>query len=135
MAKTRFTPENITKLKDNEIFTFASNRAGRHGKGAAKTAMALFGAEYGVSEGFSGKTYAIPTKDEHIRTLSLVQIEGHIKKFLKVAAEHLDKTFLVTRIGCGLALYRPEDIAPLFKNKEISPNIVFPKDFYDIIYN
>lgn len=35
----RITPENITKLESNQIFVFGSNQSGRHGKGAAKTAL------------------------------------------------------------------------------------------------
>lgn len=32
----------ITKLKDDEVFVFGSNLAGRHGKGAAKQALGFW---------------------------------------------------------------------------------------------
>ena len=35
----RITESNITKLALNDIFVFGSNESGRHGRGAAKTAM------------------------------------------------------------------------------------------------
>lgn len=35
----RIAPNNITKLEKNQIFVFGSNLSGRHGKGAAKTAL------------------------------------------------------------------------------------------------
>ena len=47
----RTTPNIITKLKDNEIFIFGSNLSGRHGKGAAKTALG-WGAKWGQAKGF-----------------------------------------------------------------------------------
>lgn len=131
MVKYKFTPENITKLKDNEIFVFGSNKLGRHGKGAAKTAMALFGAQYGVGEGFTGKCYAIPTKDERLRTLSLVQIEGYFKKFIEAVQSHPDKTFLLTKIGMGLAGLTVDEIAPIvFKFEPLPKNLVIPLEIH-----
>ena len=64
--KGRITPDVITELKDNEIFIFGSNLSGRHGKGAAKTALG-WGAKWGQAKGLQGKTYGIPTKDADIR--------------------------------------------------------------------
>ena len=51
------------------IFVFGSNLAGRHGKGAALFARQERGAIYGVGQGRTGNAYAIPTKDERLRTL------------------------------------------------------------------
>ncbi len=121
------TPENITKLEPDEVFVFGSNLAGIHGAGAAKTALLYFGARYGVGEGFTGQCYAIPTKDRNIETLSIEAIAKHVHKFLRVAALLPDKTFLVTKIGCGLAGYTPADIGPLFKGAP--PNVILPKEF------
>lgn len=96
------------------IFVFGSNRAGRHGKGAAAYAAQHFGAKYGVGEGLTGSAYALPTKDERIRTLPLDQIQAHVERFLAFAESHPELEFEVTRIGCGLAGYRDEQIAPFF---------------------
>ncbi len=98
------------------IFVFGSNLAGRHGKGAALTAVKEHGAQYGVGRGRRGNSYAIPTKDEQIQTLPLWVIELEVQEFIEYARMHPDETFFVTRIGCGLAGYTSQQIAPMFKN-------------------
>lgn len=97
------------------IFVFGSNLAGRHGAGAALHARNHCGAKYGVGEGLQGKSYAIPTKDEQLRTLPLERIREYVERFIAFATERSDLTFEVTRIGCGLAGYKDEDIAPMFQ--------------------
>ena len=97
-----------------EIFVFGSNLAGRHGKGAAKDAVDLYGAEYGNGEGRQGDSYAIPTKDHYLNTLSIETIKPYINRFIHYAKANPDLTFKVTRIGCGLAGYSDIEIAPLF---------------------
>ena len=106
----------------NRIFVFGSNYAGIHGAGAAKTALGHFGAEWGKGEGIQnsnyalvGGSYAIPTKDSHLGTLSLNDINRHVDLFLGFARKHPELYFFVTRIGCGLAGYTDDQIAPLFK--------------------
>jgi hypothetical protein len=96
------------------VFVFGSNLAGRHGAGAALAARRQHGAEYGVGVGPTGWAYAIPTKDEQLRTLPLAEIQPHVDEFLRYAREHPDKVFYVTRVGCGLAGYTDRDIAPMF---------------------
>lgn len=97
------------------IFVFGSNLAGRHGKGAALTAREQFGAVYGQGDGRQGNSYAIPTKGFDLRSrLSLAEIKPYVDSFIKYANQSND-TFLVTRIGCGLAGYSDEDIAPMFR--------------------
>lgn len=96
------------------VFVFGSNLAGRHGKGAAVDAVKRFGAIRGVGVGFAGNSYAIPTKDENIRTISLSRIRPHVAEFVDYAKNHPESTFFVTRIGCGLAGYSDQDIAPMF---------------------
>lgn len=96
------------------VFVFGSNDAGIHGKGAAKTAMNEHGARYGKSYGHYGDSFAIPTKNENIETLPLDRIEDYVRGFLAYARGHRKLTFQVTAIGCGLAGYSHEQIAPLF---------------------
>ncbi len=98
-----------------EIFVFGSNLAGRHGKGAALTARKDYGAVYGVGVGLTGRSYAIPTKDHYLGILPLPVIELHVMRFKQFAKENPQYTFKVTRVGCGLAGYTDEDIAPMFK--------------------
>jgi hypothetical protein len=109
----------------NPIFVFGSNLAGRHGKGAALHARQYCGAEYGVGCGRTGKSYALPTKDHQLRTLPLETIALYVKEFLRYAARNPDLTFIVTLIGCGLAGYGDDDMAPMFKNAP--PNCQLPK--------
>lgn len=98
------------------IFVFGSNLAGRHGAGAALFALQNHGARYGQGVGRQGNSYAIPTKDFSIKTLPLIEIHFHVRDFLDYASKHPELEFQVTRIGCGLAGYSDEDIAPFFKN-------------------
>lgn len=129
----RITPENITKLQDNEIFVFGSNESGRHGKGAAKTALG-FGAKWGQGTGIQGNTYGIPTKDSNVRqTLSLPKIQYHIDNFIKFAENNPEFIFLVTEIGCGLAGLKPKEVAPLFQDAKDIENIHFPERFWKYI--
>lgn len=109
------------------IFVFGSNLAGRHGAGAAKVAYNRFGAIYGVGQGHTGNAYAIPTKDQNLRTLSLDVIQNEIHVFLEYANNHNDSRFFITRIGCGLAGFRDNDIAPRFICA--SENCDFPEEW------
>lgn len=126
----RTTPENIKNLKENEIFVFGSNLAGRHGKGAAKTALG-WGAKYGQASGIQGKTYGIPTKDASIRrTLSIEKIKPFVDDFIEWAKYHSGNIFYVTEIGCGLAGLKPKEVAPLFKEAIGISNIHLPARFW-----
>jgi hypothetical protein len=97
------------------VFVFGSNLAGRHGRGAAEIARERFGARYGVGEGRTGMSYAIPTKDKQLQVLTLPVIESNIREFLDYAQARQDLMFFITRVGCGLAGYLDADIAPIFK--------------------
>ena len=100
------------------IFVFGSNLAGRHGKGAALFARKNHAAVYGQGKGRQGNSYAIPTKDHSIQTLPLAAIQRHVQTFLEYASGPQNSTleFEVTKIGCGLAGYTEEQIAPMFLN-------------------
>lgn len=113
------------------IFVFGSNLAGRHGKGAALYARRWHGAIYGQGEGLQGDSYALPTKDEKIKTLPLDVIQRHIDNFLIHAEGNPDNLYLVTPIGCGLAGYPKRKIAPLFKKPSLPGNIVFTKEWFE----
>lgn len=114
-----------------EIFVFGSNLAGRHGKGAALEARQKHGAIYGEGHGLQGNSYAIPTKDEHLRTISLQMIEYSVAIFKLFARGRPDLTFRLTPIGCGLAGYKPEQIAPFFT--DAPGNVVLPPEFKKVL--
>lgn len=102
--------------KSKMIFVFGSNLKGIHGAGAALYAKQHYGALNGRGVGLQGNSYAIPTKRTPWNTLPLDEIEEYVKEFLLFAQQHPSYTFKVTRIGCGLAGYSNEQIAPLFKD-------------------
>ena len=125
---TRVTPDNIEELQPGQIFVFGSDEFGNHDGGAARLAMERFGAVYGQARGLQGQSYAIPTNGVHIGTIA-----RYIEEFIWFADQHPDMTFLVTRIGCGVAGYRDEDIAPLFAYAYSLPNIYLPASFWKVL--
>jgi hypothetical protein len=109
------------------IFVFGSNSAGRHGKGAALFARRHHGAKYGQGEGLQGNSYGIPTKDARLRSLPLPEIALAVDRFIAFATAHPELQFQVTRVGCGLAGYRDEEIAPMFTGAPA--NCVLPDEW------
>ena len=108
---------------DNKIYVFGSNQLGMHGAGAAKHAKEHFGAVYGTGEGLRGHSYAIPTKKTPYVSLPLAEVTKAVVRFIAFAREHPEYEFYLTRVGCGLAGFRDEDIAPLFRGypKNVHP--------------
>lgn len=107
-----------------EIFVFGSNLAGRHGKGAALHAASFYGAERGVGRGMTGMSYAIPTKDEKLRPLSLDAVEIGIREFLCFADASPKYTFILTPVGCGLAGNSKRDIWTILKRAGVPSNVL-----------
>lgn len=115
-------------MRDEHIvFVFGSNYSGRHGAGAALYARNHYGAKYGVGKGRTGQAYAIPTKDGYLKTLPLNVIEKHVQDFIEYAKQSPELNFLVTRVGCGLAGYKDQDIAPMFKS--VPQNCILPQEW------
>ncbi len=121
MEEKRTTPEFITSLQPGEIFVFGSNLRGMHGGGAAYVAYRKFGAVMGQGVGLQGQSYAIPTMQGGVET-----IRPYVDEFITFARQHPELTFLVTRIGCGIAGFTDADIAPLFLQAHAVRNIVLP---------
>lgn len=114
-----------------ECFVFGSNLAGVHGAGAALYARKHHGAVLGKGIGICGNSYAIPTKDANIVTLPIREITKYVNQFIDFAERNPDMTFMVTRIGCGLAGYTDTQIAPLFK--DAPDNCVLPAEWEQFI--
>ena len=121
MEQQRVTPEGITHLEKNEIFVFGSNLEGAHGGGAALMAYRKFGAVWGQGVGLQGQSYAIPTMQGGVETIA-----PYVDEFIDFARQHPELTFLVTRVGCGIAGFLDEEIAPLFAEAHKVENIVLP---------
>lgn len=124
----RFIPKYISALSNCEIFVFGSNLEGHHYGGAAKLAFDKFGAEWGIGSGPTGKCYAIPTMHGGIS-----KIKPYIDEFIEYAKSHPNNRFLLTRVGCGIAGFKDEDIAPLFKGIFNIPNISFPFEWFEYV--
>ena len=105
------------------IFVFGSNLAGKHNGGAARVAAENYGAVNGQGEGRQGVSYAIPTLDGDFERLFLSEISESAKRFIAYAQLYDDLDFMVTRIGCGIAGFKDEEIAPMFL--DAPPNCQF----------
>ena len=113
------------------IFVFGSNLAGRHGRGSALEARRFHGALQGIGEGPMGSAYAIPTKDEQLTRLPLFRIREAVQRFRLYASDQRHDWFRVVAIGCGLAGYTPEDIAPMFAG--CPENVELPYEFVTVL--
>lgn len=127
--RPQFTPGRISYLNENEVFVFGSNLAGYHGGGAARAAYKKFGAVWGQGVGMQGQSYAIPTMQ------GVETIKPYVDEFIDFAREHSELVFLVTRIGCGIAGFRDEQIAPLFAEALNMENVVMPRSFVEVLEN
>ncbi len=126
--KERKSPDIINDLNENEIFVFGSNLEGSHGGGAAAIAARKFGAIWGQGVGLQGQSYGIPTMHGGIPA-----IKPYVDEFIEFAKNNAELDFLVTRIGCGIAGFLEEEIAPLFENAASLENVYLPDTFWDII--
>ena len=127
-AARPYTPDHITALAPNEVFVFGSNLEGLHGGGAAAAAMRFFGAVWGQGVGLQGQSYAIPTMHGGVD-----EIRPYVDEFIEFARKHPELTFLVTRIGCGIAGFTDQQIAPLFVYALEMSNVILPKTFVEIL--
>ena len=128
MYKQRITNNRIQDLKPDEIFVFGSNLAGAHGGGATLLAYRKWGAVWGQGAGLQGQTYAIPTMHGGVD-----KIDPYVKDFICFAKQHPEMTFLVTEIGCGIAGFLPEEIAPLFNEAILVGDIYLPERFWMVL--
>lgn len=122
MSQKRTTPEFITELQPGEIFVFGSNLQGAHAGGAARIAYNNFGAIWGQGVGLQGQSYGIPTMQGGVET-----VRPYVNEFIQFAKDHPELTFLVTRIGCGIAGFTDAEMAPLFEKAHNIENIVLPE--------
>jgi hypothetical protein len=127
MYNRDYTPERITELRENEIFVFGSNLAGAHGGGAALLAYRKFGAVWGQGVGLQGQSYGIPTMHGGVES-----IRPYVDEFIAFAKQHPELTFLVTKIGCGIAGFSVGEIAPLFASAIEVENVLLPQDFVEL---
>ncbi len=109
----RIASDRIATLGEKEIFVFGSNIHGAHGGGAAWY--------------LTGRTYALPTMEGE------ASMAHAVERFISCAKEHPELTFLVTAVGCGIAGYTPQQVAPLFKEALSLENVYLPQVFMQIL--
>ena len=129
-----FTPNNITELKENDIFVFGSNKAGNHAVGAAKVAVEKFGAIVGQGEGLQGQSYAFPTLDEYMQKVTSEELVSAFENLCECAVQHKDKTFYLTKVGCGIDGFTEEEIIEAINKVELPNNVIIPESF-NVIYS
>lgn len=127
MLPSNITPSQVNVLAEDEIFVFGSNSQGAHMGGAARVAQEKFGAVWGIGEGLQGKSYAIPTME------GLENLAPAVQRFTTFARQHKELKFLVTAIGCGIAGYQPDEIAPFFLEAAHLPNVFLTLSFWKVI--
>lgn len=86
-----------------------------------------YGAVWGIGEGLQGKSYAIPTME------GLENLAPAVQRFTFFAKQHKELKFFVTAIGCGIAGYQVEEIAPFFLEAAYLSNVYLPLSFWKII--
>lgn len=124
---SHITPSKVKALRKGQIFVFGSNCHGSHGAGAARMAVEKFGAIWGQGEGLQGSSYALPTME------GIENLEKAVKRFTEFATEHQELQFLVTAVGCGIAGYTPEQVAPFFADAAFLRNVYLPLSFWEVI--
>jgi len=99
-------------------FVFASNELGIHGSGSAKAAREQHGAVMHQGFGPQGDSFGIPTCSKPTNLpdheISVDKLFYYIKAFIMWAEMYPEEEFQVTQIGCGLAGWKKEQVAPMF---------------------
>lgn len=126
----QYTPEIINELAPNEIFVFGTNQYAKHGGGAALIASRKFGAIYGECPiGLVGNTYGIITTSFNEIPVSLEFIRSQVETLYYFALLRPDLTFLVTKIGTGIAGFSIDEIKTVFRLPFKPQNIILPIEF------
>ena len=128
----------ISKLSPHQIYVFGSNVEGRHGKGAALLAKKKFGAIQGRNCGRWGQSYAITTKDLRAKvhpSYPKYHIRMQIEWLYEYARAYKELEFFVAYSGTGTNLngYSNKEMAFLFNDLNIPPNMVFEEEFAKLI--
>lgn len=118
----RTAPARITELADNEIFVFGSNDQGNHAGGAARFAVDEFGAIWGQARGLQGQSYANITIGEGV---SVETIGQEVQDLFAFARGNPELTFLMTKIGVGIAGYPEDQMQALFATG-VPDNVLLP---------
>jgi len=115
--------------KPDQVFVVGTNLDGAHAGGAAKVAFEHFGAIWGVGEGLTGQTYALPTLGHGFSKMPMREVREHVRIFLGCVKTNPHKTFWLTPVGTGIAGLSFDEVASLFVPGRDLPNLIFPEVF------
>jgi len=128
-AAAGIDPNHHHKPEDERIFVFGSNFLGQHGAGAAWYAHSKLGAEMGVGEGPTGRTYALPTCFAPGLPVDLDTLRDAVDNFIRYARLNPQLRFFVSEVGCGIAGFYVREVAELFDGAP--PNCDLPPSFHE----
>lgn len=127
--------------RPDQVFVFGSNLMGDHAGGAARFALLNRGAIDGIGQGLTEiwspvdrgylRSYALPTMAMVGVPLGLEDVRAAVTLFKVFAVVREDLEFFVTPVGCGIAGFRHEDIAPMFRDAPL--NCVLPPEWKDLV--
>lgn len=107
-------PDMITRLMPGQIIVVGTNIQGLHGAGAARYAYDHFGLRWRVGEGLSGQAYALPTME------GPAALRKAVARFITYAELSNDLTFLLTKVGCGIAGYSEDEVSWMFAGAPVN---------------
>lgn len=103
-----------------EVFVFETSRRGIHMPPSGPASPSRYGAMDGIAEGRVNNSYAIPTADEELESLSLERIRQSVDEFLAHATAMFGKDqFFIGHIGEKTG-YDAKSIAPMFRKAPIN---------------
>ncbi len=111
-------PDLITRLLPAQVIVVGTNERGFHAGGAARYAYEHFGLRWGAGEGLSGQAYALPTME------GPVSLRAAVRRFTLYAELSHDLTFLLTKVGCGIAGHPESKVSALFAKAPV--NVIRP---------
>lgn len=94
---------------------------------AARVVYNELGVEWGNGDGLQGQSYAILAMECERRTRFAVL------RFIQYAKEHPEHKSLVTPVGCGIAGYTPEEMAPMITDAAFLGNVYLPISFRKVL--
>lgn len=132
---SRITPDELNTLKNNEVYVFPSNLAGKNISEIAKNAELRFGARYGKFFGQCGRSYAIPIIDKDMLIkLPLIKIKRYVEMFCEEAKTKSWNTYYLVGFGkSGIGFWPIEDIAPIFAECAKLENVYLPREIVEYL--
>ena len=122
-------PAHTHTEDDDRIFVFGSNVLGIHGAGAAAYARERLGAQWGVGEGPTGRTYALPTCYAPGEPVTYQELAVYVHNFLQYARQNPDPRFFISKVGCGIAGFPEDVVALMFRELGTPSNCDLPPEW------